>query len=53
METGGDCNCFHDEADVTIMVSFVLETPKPDQSVSTELCVCSTCVSVELSRLSM
>ena len=32
METEDDCNCFHDEADVT-MVSFVLETAKSWQSV--------------------
>ena len=32
METGDDCNCFHDEADVT-MVSFVLEAAKSGQSV--------------------
>ena len=56
METGDDCNCFHDEADVT-MVSFVLETAKSGQSVvrilsdDTEFCGCSTCVLGELGRL--
>ena len=44
VETEDDCNCFHDEADVT-MVSFVLETAKSWQSVvrilsdDTEFCV--------------
>ena len=32
METGDDCNCFHDDADVTL-VFFVLDAAKSDQSV--------------------
>ena len=58
MVTGDDCNCFHDEADVT-MVSFVLETAKSSQCVlrilsdDTEFCVCSTDAIGELGRLAM
>ena len=40
--TGDDCNCFHDEADMT-MVSFVLEAAKSGQSV---ICILSDDIDV-------
>ena len=58
METGDYCDCFHDEADVT-MVFFVQETANSGQSVVCILsdgigfCVCSTCVLGELGRHAM